>query len=46
MGLVKKLFGFILMLSIVKMICFPSETEIPEDPASLDQMDIKLTRLE
>ena len=34
------------MISLVKMICFPGESEIPEDPASLDKMDIKLTRLE
>lgn len=40
------MFGFVVMASLVKMICFPSETEIPEDPASLDKMDIKLTRLE
>ena len=34
------------MISLIKMICFPGESEIPEDPASLDKMDIKLTKLE
>jgi len=43
-GILKKLFGFILICSLVKMICFPTEAEIPEDPASLDRMDIQLTR--
>lgn len=45
-GIMKKVFGFVLMISLVKMICFPTEAEIPEDPASLDQMEIQLTRQE
>lgn len=44
MSMLKQLFGFFVMISIIKMVCFPSETEIPEDNASLDRMDIKLTR--
>lgn len=45
-AIMKKLFGFVVLVSLVKMICFPTESEIAEDPESLDRMEIKLTMQE
>lgn len=46
MSIFKKLFGFFVIISIIKMVAFPSEAEMPEDNASLDRMEIKLSRHE
>jgi hypothetical protein len=48
MGIIKQLIGFILFMSFLKAIVFPSQSEIvySEDPAFLSRVDIQLNRSE